>query len=174
MCSGPDWTLGCGTRRRAATSAGTAGRLRLRRGRPGGAQPERGGPGGDRHRARRFEELGSARQVVLSLRADGLPAPPHAGLPDDRWAEATYPAVHDFITNPAYGGAFVYGRTKKWVSRRAGRIVARGLGASPRRVGGPHSRSPPGLRVMGNLSVQSGQAAANGSAGARRARRRGS
>ena len=43
-----------------------------------------------------------------------------------RWAEATYPAVHDFLTNPAYGGAFVFGRTK--VSRHldeAGRIIAR-------------------------------------------------
>ncbi len=75
----------------------------------------------------RFEELGSARQVVLSLRADGLLLPRRTpGSRTIRWAEATYPAVHDFITNPAYGGAFVYGRTKK-VKRvdEAGRIVAR-------------------------------------------------
>ncbi len=75
----------------------------------------------------RFDELGSARQVVLSLRADGLRLPRRsAGARVIRWAEATYPAVHDLLTNPAYGGAFVFGRTK--VSRQldeAGRIVTR-------------------------------------------------
>src|SRR5271166_1649222 len=75
----------------------------------------------------RFDELGSARQVVLSLRADGLRLPRRsAGARVIRWAEATYPAVHDLLTNPAYGGAYVFGRTK--VSRHldeAGRIVAR-------------------------------------------------
>jgi hypothetical protein len=28
-----------------------------------------------------------------------------------RWVEATYGAVHDFLTNPAYAGGFVFGRT---------------------------------------------------------------
>ena len=28
------------------------------------------------------------------------------------WAPATYPAVHDLLTNPAYAGAFVFGRTR--------------------------------------------------------------
>ena len=28
-----------------------------------------------------------------------------------RWARASYGAVHDFLTNPAYAGAFVFGRT---------------------------------------------------------------
>jgi DNA invertase Pin-like site-specific DNA recombinase len=75
----------------------------------------------------RFEKLGSARQVVLSLRADGLLLPRRtAGSRTIRWAEATYPAVHDFITNPTYGGAFVFGRTKT-VKRvdESGRIVTR-------------------------------------------------
>ena len=67
----------------------------------------------------RFEELGSARQVLLSLRADGLLLPRRsAGSTRIRWAEATYPAVHDFLTNPAYAGAFVFGRTK--IRRRVG------------------------------------------------------
>ncbi|MGH9028584.1 MAG: recombinase family protein, partial [Acidimicrobiales bacterium] len=62
---------------------------------------------------RRFDELGSARQVLLSLRADGLLLPRRsAGETRMRWAEATYPAVHHFLTNPAYAGAFVFGRRK--------------------------------------------------------------
>ena len=43
----------------------------------------------------RFGELSSARQVLLSLRADGLSLPRRsAGSRVIRWAEATYPAVH--------------------------------------------------------------------------------
>jgi DNA invertase Pin-like site-specific DNA recombinase len=74
----------------------------------------------------RFAELGSARQVLLSLRADGLRLPRRtAGSRLIRWAEATYPAVHDFLTNPAYGGAFVFGR-RKTIRRvdASGQIVA--------------------------------------------------
>lgn len=75
----------------------------------------------------RFEELASARQVLLSLRVDGLLLPRRAaGSSRIRWAEATYPAVHDFLTNPAYAGAFVFGRTK--ISRRVeegGIVVSR-------------------------------------------------
>ena len=62
---------------------------------------------------RRFEELGSARQVVASLRADGLQLPRRRnGHPRIFWIEATYPAVHDLLTNPCYAGAFVFGRTR--------------------------------------------------------------
>jgi hypothetical protein len=53
----------------------------------------------------RFSELGSARQVLLSLRADGLRLPRRtAGSQLIRWAEATYPAVHDFVTTQSMPG----------------------------------------------------------------------
>ncbi|MDH5615424.1 MAG: recombinase family protein [Acidimicrobiia bacterium] len=62
---------------------------------------------------RRFAELGSARQVLLSLREDGHEIPRRPGRTGKViWKEATYPAVHDFLTNPAYAGAFVFGRTR--------------------------------------------------------------
>jgi DNA invertase Pin-like site-specific DNA recombinase len=62
---------------------------------------------------RRFDQLGSARQVVVSLRADGLRLPRR----DIRtgkitWAQANYPAVHDILIRPGYAGAFAYGRSK--------------------------------------------------------------
>jgi DNA invertase Pin-like site-specific DNA recombinase len=61
----------------------------------------------------RFAELGSARQVLLSMRADGLLLPRRTpGSSRVRWTEATYPAIHHFLTNPAYAGAFVFGRSK--------------------------------------------------------------
>ena len=54
----------------------------------------------------------------------GRPAPAgSAGRP------ATYPAVHDFLTNPVYAGAFVFGRT-----RTEKRIDATGTGGHPHRV----------------------------------------
>jgi excisionase family DNA binding protein len=64
---------------------------------------------------RRFDELGSARQVLLSLREDGLLLPRRQnGSRRITWTSASYPAVHDFLTNPAYAGAFVFGRTRAW------------------------------------------------------------
>jgi DNA invertase Pin-like site-specific DNA recombinase len=62
---------------------------------------------------RRFEELGSARQVLLSMLGDGLKLPRRpARTGRITWAPATYPAVHDLLTNPVYAGAFVFGRTR--------------------------------------------------------------
>jgi DNA invertase Pin-like site-specific DNA recombinase len=76
---------------------------------------------------RRFAELGTARQVLLSMRGDGLLLPRRsAGARRVRWAEATYPAIHDFLSNPAYAGAFVFGRTK--IERRVdegGKVATR-------------------------------------------------
>jgi DNA invertase Pin-like site-specific DNA recombinase len=75
----------------------------------------------------RFEELGSARQVMLSLRDDGLLIPRRrTGSSRITWDRPTYPAIHDFLTNPAYAGAFVFGRTRteKRVTND-GRVAAR-------------------------------------------------
>jgi hypothetical protein len=45
---------------------------------------------------RRFDELGSARQVLLSLREDGLLLPRRQnGARRVTWAPASYPAVHE-------------------------------------------------------------------------------
>jgi DNA invertase Pin-like site-specific DNA recombinase len=77
---------------------------------------------------RRFDELGSARQVLLSLREDGLLLPRRRnGCPRISWASATYPAIHDFLSNPAYAGAFVFGRTRteKRIDPATGRVQTR-------------------------------------------------
>ncbi|MGW5690754.1 recombinase family protein, partial [Streptomyces asiaticus] len=77
---------------------------------------------------RRFDELGSARQVLISMREDHLKLPRRRnGSKSITWAEATYPAIHDFLTNPAYAGAFVFGRTRteKRVDPATGQVVAR-------------------------------------------------
>jgi excisionase family DNA binding protein len=60
-----------------------------------------------------FAQLGSARQVMVTLRERGLLLPRRkAGARRITWAGASYPAVHDLLTNPAYAGAYVFGRTR--------------------------------------------------------------
>lgn len=62
----------------------------------------------------RFAAQTSARQVLLSLRADGLKLPRRKpGEVKVSWVEATYRAVHEILTKPAYAGAFVFGRTRQ-------------------------------------------------------------
>jgi excisionase family DNA binding protein len=61
-----------------------------------------------------WRRLGSARQVVMELIAEGQQLPRRTvGQRRIRWARASYGAVHDFLTNPAYAGAFVFGRKRQ-------------------------------------------------------------
>jgi DNA invertase Pin-like site-specific DNA recombinase len=55
---------------------------------------------------RRFTELGSARQVMLSVRDDGLELPRRRAAGRIEWAPASYGAVIGILTNPCYAGAF--------------------------------------------------------------------
>jgi len=61
-----------------------------------------------------WRQLGSARQVVIELIAEGQALPRRTvGQRRIRWTRASYGAVHDFLTNPGYAGAFVYGRQRQ-------------------------------------------------------------
>ena len=60
-----------------------------------------------------FAQLGSARQVMVTMRDRGLLLPRRKnGSRRITWAAASYPAVHGFLTTPAYAGAYVFGRTR--------------------------------------------------------------
>jgi hypothetical protein len=69
----------------------------------------------------KFRELQSARGVMRFLRTSGLPLPvrpilgpsPH----DVVWREADSARVRNILQNPAYAGAYVYGRRQKDLSR---------------------------------------------------------
>src|SRR6202047_5277388 len=55
----------------------------------------------------RFAELGSARQVWLWLRSEGLSFPLQwRGSKEIRWVTPTYTAIHNILTNPVYAGAY--------------------------------------------------------------------
>ena len=90
-----------------------------------------------------WRRLGSARQVVLELIDEGQQLPRRTvGQRRIRWARASYGAVHDFLTNPAYAGAFVFGRTRQEkqldehgrVRRPDGRAAAREVVRLPARA----------------------------------------
>lgn len=63
---------------------------------------------------RRFAELGSARQVWLWFLSEQLrfPSRRFAGA-EVEWVSPTYTAIHQVLTNPAYAGAYAYGKTKR-------------------------------------------------------------
>jgi DNA invertase Pin-like site-specific DNA recombinase len=70
----------------------------------------------------KFRELQSARGVMRFLRANGLPLPVRPVLgpyPHDVvWREADSARVRNILQNPAYAGAYVYGRRQKDPGRR--------------------------------------------------------
>jgi excisionase family DNA binding protein len=64
----------------------------------------------------RFRELGSARQVLLSMKADQI----HFPRPSDGkrmvafdWTPVRYRTVISVLKNPFYAGAYVYGKSEK-------------------------------------------------------------
>ena len=61
-----------------------------------------------------WRRVGSARQVVMELIDEDQKLPRRTvGQRRIRWARPSYGAVHDFLTNPAYAGAFVFGRHRR-------------------------------------------------------------
>ena len=62
----------------------------------------------------RFAEMGSARQVWIWFRSEGLMFPTRANMRAPiRWATPTYTQIHHVLTNPVYAGAYVYGKTRR-------------------------------------------------------------
>jgi DNA invertase Pin-like site-specific DNA recombinase len=73
----------------------------------------------------RFEDLGSAQKVMRSLKEEGLLLPRRqvAGLNAGEllWKLPSADAIYGMLHNPAYAGAFAYGRTAPNPDRRPGR-----------------------------------------------------
>jgi len=62
----------------------------------------------------KFQEVGSARQVWLWFRNEGLSFPLQTiGIDELRWVTPTYTAIHHILTNPVYAGAYTYGKTRQ-------------------------------------------------------------
>ena len=77
---------------------------------------------------RKFDEVGSVRQIALWLREEGIEMPSIAYGAQGRvveWHLPRYNSVHRLLTNPVYAGAYVFGRTASQVRIEAGRKVVR-------------------------------------------------
>ncbi len=62
----------------------------------------------------RFAEMGSVRQVWLWFCSQNLSFPLQSNRwPDIQWVTPTYTAIHHVLTNPAYAGAYAYGKTRQ-------------------------------------------------------------
>lgn len=61
---------------------------------------------------RKFIELGSVRQALLWLLEHGLQIPARTPQGETCWKRPTYGAVYRMLTNPAYGGAYAYGKSE--------------------------------------------------------------
>ena len=68
-----------------------------------------------------FQQVRTAMGVVRALIARNLSLPRRDRHGDTLWRAPTLAAVIDFLKNPAYAGAFVYGRTRMRAPRVAGR-----------------------------------------------------
>ncbi len=65
-------------------------------------------------------ELGSVRQTLLWFLEHGLELPVTNAREEVRWKRPSYGMVHTMLTNPAYGGAYAYGKTEKLTSYDGG------------------------------------------------------
>lgn len=72
-----------------------------------------------------FLKQGSASKVVRSFNEHQLQLPRRDRFKDLIWKRPTVPAVLSILKNPAYAGAFVYGRTRHRRSRDGKRHVKR-------------------------------------------------
>ncbi len=62
---------------------------------------------------RYFDELESARQVMLRLLEEDRKLPRRATSDRQvRWAKPAYKAIHEILTNPVFAGAYAYGRKR--------------------------------------------------------------
>ena len=60
----------------------------------------------------KFADLGSARQVWLWFRSEGLPFPHERPSGQILWVKPTYIAIHTVLSNPVYAGAYAYGKSR--------------------------------------------------------------
>jgi DNA invertase Pin-like site-specific DNA recombinase len=62
----------------------------------------------------RFAEMGSVRKVWLWFCSEELLFPLQSSRwPEIQWTPPTYTAIHHVLSNPAYAGAYAYGKTRQ-------------------------------------------------------------
>ena len=73
----------------------------------------------------KFRELGRVRQTLLWFLGQGLQLPAHTSRGELIWKQPAYRSLYQMMTNPAYGGAYAYGKTEQLLRYEHGsRIIA--------------------------------------------------
>ena len=62
---------------------------------------------------RKFQELGTARQTLLWFLEEELQLPVRTRDGGTSWKRPSYATIYHLLTNPAYGGAYAYGKTEQ-------------------------------------------------------------
>lgn len=65
---------------------------------------------------RKFRELGTVRQTLLWFLEEGLQLPVRRPDGTTVWKRPIYATLYRILTNPAYGGAYAYGKTEATIS----------------------------------------------------------
>lgn len=68
----------------------------------------------------KLTDLGSVRQTLLWFLEHGLELPTTNAREELSWKRPSYGMVHAMLTNPAYGGAYAYGKTEQLTSYDGG------------------------------------------------------
>jgi DNA invertase Pin-like site-specific DNA recombinase len=69
---------------------------------------------------RKFSELGTVRQTLLWFLEHDLQLPARTLPGDIDWKRPKYSTVYHMLTNPAYGGAYAYGKTEHLIEYEDG------------------------------------------------------
>ena len=71
---------------------------------------------------RKFQELGSVRQTMFWLVEENLQVPVRDQHGSLSWKRPRYGSLYSMLTHPAYGGAYVFGRTEAATSYAGGQL----------------------------------------------------